>query len=65
MSDRRGQIERAYDRESAAIEKSYERGNLSNTEYNDAMRQLERDAQHEARDAYEQDIEDVRDGWRW
>jgi hypothetical protein len=58
---RQSQIER----EESRIEAAYERGELSREEYNEEMRQLQR----EYREAYEQDLEDaqmrVRDEWGW
>jgi hypothetical protein len=59
------QIERQLDREEARLEKQLNDGSMSRAEYNDEMRQLQRDA----REAYEQDLEDaqraVRDEWGW
>ena len=52
---------RQMEREQEALARELERGNIDNSEYNEAMRDLERDyrdAAHEsARDAYEQELD--------
>lgn len=57
------QVERQLDCEADALGESLASGEISNSEFNDRMRDLQRDA----RDAYEQDREDaleaVRDEW--
>lgn len=59
------QVERQLQREEDRIVEAFNRGELSRQEYNDEMRQLQR----EAREAYEQDLYDaqqaVRNDWGW
>lgn len=58
-------IERAMEREEEALSRDYNEGRISRADYNEAMRELQRDA----RAAYEEDMheaqERVRDEWGW
>jgi len=60
---RRSQIERMLDREETALVEDLNAGRISNAEFNEAMRDLQR----EAREAYQEDLheaqERVRDEW--
>ncbi len=62
---RANQIERHIERQEAALSRDLADGRISNAEYNREMREL----QAEAREAYQQDVEDaqerVRDEWGW
>lgn len=59
------QIERMLDREEEGLSKAYDEGLISRAEYNEAMRELQR----EARYAFQEDMDDardrVRDEWGW
>jgi len=59
------QAERAAEREQAALDAAYERGDMTREEHNEACREIER----ELRGAYEEDLYDaqqaVRDEWGW
>lgn len=59
------QFERQMEREEEALSRDLANGSISQADYNEAMR----DMQREARYAYEQDREDalerVRDDWGW
>jgi len=62
---RADQVERHIEREEDRLSTLYAAGDISQSEYNDEMRALQR----EAHDAYEADLEDaqarVRDEWGW
>ena len=64
MSRRRDAVERAFEREEDALSDQYDRGLMTPQEYNAAMRELQREAQYEARAAMEEDMQDVKDDWR-
>lgn len=51
------QIERSYEREAEALQRQYDEGQLTRQEFNEAMRQLDRDA----RDAYEEERQRAHD----
>lgn len=59
------QVDRQMEREEERLSQDYSDGTISREEYNEQMRQLQRDA----REAYEQDMyeaqERVRDEWGW
>lgn len=59
------QIERHVEREEERLSKAYAAGDISREDYNEEMRELQR----EARGAYEEDLYDaqqsVRDEWGW
>ena len=64
MSRRRDAIERAFERQEQDLSDQYARGLLTEQEYNTAMRELQREAHYEAREAMDEDIQDVMDDWR-
>lgn len=56
-------IESAYERAATDIGKQYERGDLTSDEYNEAMRELDREARAEYEQARAEAMEELANEW--
>ena len=57
------QIERAYERAADDLTKCYERGEMTREEYNEAMRELDRDARDEYEQARAEAMDELANEW--
>ncbi len=65
MSIRKEALERHFEREEERLQRQLDAGMLSHEEYNAEARELQREAQAEAREARWQDLDDVNNDWNF